>query len=287
MADISAALVKKLRDRTSAGMMDCKRALQECEGDMERAVDLLRRKGLAKAATRAGRVTSEGVIVSVTAPDNSAASMVEVRCETDFVTRSDRFQAFAKYAGQVAYDRKPADAEALADLVRDRLNDEIATIGENISLGRLARLEIFGPGLVSCYVHATGKIGVLVELACTRTETAKEQALSVLGRNIAMQVAASSPAATDRDSLDPALVERERVVLRQKTLDEGKPAAIVEKIVEGRISKFYQEVCLLEQPYIRDDKISIRDLLQQEGKTLNDTVRIARFLRLQLGEDAE
>jgi elongation factor Ts len=287
MAEISAALVKKLRDRTSAGMMDCKKALQECEGDLEKAVDWLRQKGLSKAAKRAGRATSEGVISSVVAPDNQAASMVEVKCETDFVTRSERFQAFAARAGKLVFDQKPADTAALVALIGDELNDQIATIGENISVGRPASMVVTGTGIISCYVHATGKIGVLVELSCAKPETVKNQAFYDLGRNIAMQVAASVPVALDAASLDPALVERERAVFRQKTLDEGKPANIVDKIVDGRIQKYYQEACLLEQAYIRDDSLRIKDLLKQEAKALGEEFHVKRFLRLQLGEDSE
>jgi elongation factor Ts len=287
MAEISAALVKQLRDRTSAGMMDCKKALQECGADMEKAVDWLRQKGLSKAAKRAGRATSEGVIASVVASDNRAAAMVEVKCETDFVTRSERFQAFAARVGRLVFDQKPETAKALVPLLGDESNDQIATIGENISVGRPAHMEASGEGIVSCYIHATGKIGVLAELACARPETAQKRAFFDLGRNVAMQVAASAPVALDAASLDPALVAREREVFRQKTLDEGKPAQIVEKIVDGRIQKFYKEVCLLEQPYIRDDSICINDLLASESKSLGDEVRVKRFVRLQLGEDNE
>ena len=285
MAEISAAQVKQLRDRTSAGMMDCKKALQECGGDLEAAVDWLRQKGLSKAANKAGRATSEGVIASKVAADNSFAAMVEVKCETDFVSRGERFQAFASDVITTVFDKKPADTDALMGILGDAVNNQIATLGENISVGRVAHMQVAGTGIISCYIHANGKIGVLVEMRCGKAETVTSPAFAELGRNIAMQVAAASPAALDSSCVDPALVAREREVFRQKTLDEGKPAAIVDKIVEGRIQKFFQEVCLVEQGYIRDDKVTIKALLQEQGKALGDELAIVRFTRLQLGED--
>ncbi len=284
MADISASMVKELRERTAAGMMDCKNALTECKGDMEAAIDWLRQKGLSKAAKKAGRATSEGLVASRTQADNRVAAIVEVKCETDFVSRGDKFQAFAKEVAEVVFSKAPADSAALNALLGDAVSNQIATIGENMSVGRPVRFEVKGNGAVGCYVHANGKIGVLVELACNKAETEKDPKLLELARNIAMQVAAASPAALDAACLDPTLVQREREVFRQKTLDEGKPAAIVDKIVDGRIQKFYQEVCLLEQAYIRDDKLTIKALLAEQGNSLGDSVSIARYARLQLGE---
>ncbi len=284
MADISASQVKELRDRTSAGMMDCKKALQECDGDLEKAIDWLRQKGLSKAAKKAGRATSEGMIAQRLVPDNSVAAIVEVMCETDFVARGDKFKEFAKNMAETVFSKKPADTAALNALVGDALNDQIATLGENMSVGRFARWESQG-GVVGCYVHANGKIGVLVEIKGQKPETSKDPRLLELARNIAMQVAAANPASLDAESLDQTLVEREREVFRQKTLDEGKPANIVDKIVEGRIKKYYQEVCLLEQAYIRDDKVIIKDLIKDQGKLLGDTLTLARYVRLQLGQE--
>lgn len=287
MAAISASLVKELRERTSVGMMDCKNALEECNGDIEAAIDLLRSKGLSKAAKKAGRATSEGVIAQQASADNRIVALVEVKCETDFVSRGDKFQAFAKSVVEKVFNNNPADAAALEALVGDDLNNQIATLGENMSLGRFCRMEVQGNGIIGCYVHTNGKIGVLVELSCTKPETAKKPEFLELARNLAMQVTAANAVALDAASVDPALVEREREVFRQKTLDEGKPANIVEKIVEGRIQKFYQEICLLEQAYIRDDKVTIKALLKDQSKAFGDEVAVARFVRLQLGEQAE
>lgn len=284
MAEITAAMVKELRERTSVGMMDCKKALQECDANMEAAIDWLRQKGLSKAAKKAGRATSEGLIGCKIAPDNSAAALVEVMCETDFVARGEKFQAFVAEVTDKVFDKKPADAEALAALVGDDLNQQIATLGENMSLGRFAHFEAEKPGLVGVYVHSNGKIGVMVEVGAAKEATLAKPELLELARNLAMQVAATGTVALDASCLDPEIVERERQVYRQKTLDEGKPENIVDKIVDGRINKFYQEVCLMEQCYIRDDKVTIKDLVKDQCKALDDTVTVKRFVRLQLGE---
>lgn len=285
--EISAKQVKELRDRTQAGMMDCKKALQECQGDLEASVDWLRQKGLSKAAKKAGRATSEGKVASKVAADNKKAALVEVMCETDFVSRGDKFQAFADSVANLVFDKEPADHDALMALVGEGLNDQIATLGENMSIGRHAVMSIDGPGAIGLYVHSNGKIGVLVKLSATKEDTAKKPEFLELAKNVAMQVAAASPASLDSDSLDPALVAREREVYRQKTLDEGKPAAIVDKIVDGRINKFYQEVCLLNQAYIRDDKLAIKDVVSACGKQIGDDVKVLDFVRLQLGEQAQ
>lgn len=285
MADITAAMVKELRERTSVGMMDCKKALQECEGNMEGAIDLLRQKGLSKAAKKAGRATSEGLIGIKAAPDNSAVAIAEVLCETDFVARGDQFKTFAADVAAMVYDADPADAEALNALAGEELTRQIATLGENMSLGRFARFTAAQPGLVGSYIHSNGKIGVLVELGVKDAATLAKPELLELARNLAMQIAATGTVALDPSCLDPALVEREREVYRQKTLDEGKPANIVDKIVDGRIQKFYQEVCLMEQAYIRDDKLTIKSLVTDQCKCLGDEIAVRRFVLLKLGEN--
>ena len=286
MATISAGMVKELRERTGVGMMDCKKALEENDGNLEAAIDWLRQKGLSKAAKKAGRATSEGYIGRKMAADNSAASLAELQCETDFVARGEQFQGFANSIAATVFDKNPTDAPALEALLGDGLHNLIATLGENMSVGRFERLQVEGPGVVGVYVHSNGKIGVMVEVKCGKAETAAKPELLELARNLAMQVTAANAIALDASCVDPALVDREREVYRQKTLDEGKPANIVDKIVEGRIQKFYQEICLMEQPYIRDDKLSIKEFVKAEGKTLGDTLTVGRFVRIQLGESA-
>jgi elongation factor Ts len=285
--EISAKLVKELRDRTSAGMMECKKALQECRGEMEAAVDWLRRKGLSKAAKKAGRATSEGLVASRLSPDRSAAALAEVMCETDFVSRGEQFRAFAQSVADLVYARQPAGHEDLLGLIGDGLNNQIATLGENMSIGRHAYMRAPAGGMVGSYIHSTGKIGVLVSLAGEKPDSAAHPSFLELAKNIAMQIAAANPAALDKNSLDPALIEREREVYRKKTLDEGKAPNIVEKIVDGRINKFFQEVCLLNQAYIRDDKMSVTDVINACGKQLGDKISVKGFIRLQLGEKAE
>ncbi|MDR1124826.1 MAG: translation elongation factor Ts [Deltaproteobacteria bacterium] len=283
--EISAKLVKELRDRTQAGMMDCKKALQECAGELEAAVDWLRQKGLSKAAKKAGRATSEGVVAFKGAADNRAAAIAEVMCETDFVSRGDKFQTFARSVAELVFSHKLAEG-SLAEIMERELTEQIATLGENMGLGRYAYYEARKTGIVGSYIHSNGKIGVLVELACDKAETAAKPEFLELAKNVAMQVAAASPVALNAAALDPELVSREREVYRQKTLEEGKPANIVDKIVDGRIHKFYQEVCLLDQAYIRDDKLAIKDVVAACGKQVGDNLSVLRFVRLQLGENA-
>lgn len=284
MAAISAALVKELRDRTGVGMMDCKKALEECDGDLEKSIDWLRQKGLSKAAKKAGRATTEGVIGFKANEDLTNIAIVEVKCETDFVSRGDQFQKFAQDVAHKVFEHSPIDAESLGTVIGDELNQQIATLGENMSIGRFCNMKVKGHGVIGSYIHSNGKIGVVVEVNCGKPETGKDPKVVELGRNLAMQVAAGGALAVDEASIDPAIVEREREVSRQKTLDEGKPANIVEKIVEGRLKKFYQEVCLLDQPYIRDDKMTIRELVNSVAKEVNDELTVAGFVRLQLGE---
>lgn len=287
MADITAAMVKELRERTSVGMMDCKNALTECDGDMEAAIDRLRQKGLSKAAKKAGRATSEGLIGIMAAADNSTVAIAEVLCETDFVARGDQFKAFAAEVAAKVYNDNPPDADALATLTGEELTRQIATLGENMSVGRFARFAAEQPGLVGAYIHSNGKIGVLVELGVKNAATLARPELLELARNLAMQVAATGTVALSPSCLSPELVEREREVYRQKTLDEGKPEAIVEKIVEGRIQKFYQEVCLMEQAYIRDDKVIVKNLVTDQCKCLGDEITVRRFVLLKLGENEQ
>ena len=286
MATISAGMVKELRDRTGVGMMDCKKALEENDGSIEAAIDWLRQKGLSKAAKKAGRATSEGYIGRKLAADNSAASLAELQCETDFVARGEQFQNFANNIAVTVFDKNPADAAALEALLGDGLHNLIATLGENMSVGRFERMQVEGNGVIGVYVHTNGKIGVMVEVKCGKPETAKKPELLEFARNLAMQVTAANAVALDPSCVDPALIERERVVYRQKTLDEGKPANIVDKIVDGRIQKFYQEVCLMEQAYIRDDKVTVKALVKDQGKALDDEIAVRRFVRLQLGESS-
>jgi elongation factor Ts len=284
---ITAEMVKQLRETTGAGMMDCKSALNETAGDMEAAVDWLRKKGLAKAAKKAGRVAAEGLIGAVRAGPKGA--MVEVNSETDFVARNDLFQGLVKMIAQVALD-VGSDVEKIkthkvgSRTVADDIAETIAKIGENMTLRRAATLSV-GKGVVASYMHNSvtdglGKIGVLVAL----DSTGKTDELNALGRMIAMHVAASNPQAVDPTGLDPSLVARERDVLADKFRAQGKPDNVIAKIVESGLKTFYKEVCLLEQSYIHDpDKTVAQALKEAEGK-VGGPIKVTGFVRFALGE---
>ncbi|MCE2574554.1 translation elongation factor Ts [Komagataeibacter sp. FNDCR2] len=285
MAEITAALVKELREKTGAGMMDCKKALKEAEGNIEGAIDWLRKKGLSAAAKKSGRVTAEG-LVGVAQADNKAA-MVEVNAETDFVARNEHFQNFvsevAHAALNVGDDLEKLKAAVLKSgrTVADELTHLIATIGENMSIRR-ARVLSVPSGVVATYVHSAvspglGKIGVL---AAVEAPTASD-ALETLGRQIGMHVAATRPAALDVDSVDPQALERERAVLVEQARASGKPEAIIEKMVDGRIRKFYEEVVLLEQVWVHDGESRVRAIVKKAG------AKLTGFDRFQLGEGIE
>ena len=273
---ITAAMVKELRDKTGAGMMDCKKALTECEADVEKALDWLRQKGLSKAAKRADRATSEGVIASATSEDGKVSAIVEVMTETDFVARGEKFQDFAKHVAKEVAANNPENLDAF----QDSMNELAASTGEKTVLGRFVRMSIEGEGVIGTYVHSNGKLAVLVEVD---TDKPADAAVAEFAKNVAMQIAASNPLALDADSLDPALLERERDVYRQKALAEGKPEKIIEKIAEGAVKKYCKEVCLLDQPYIRDDKMTVQDLLKATAKAAGCNITISKFVRIQLG----
>lgn len=272
---ITAAMVKELRDKTGAGMMDCKKALTECGADVEKALDWLRQKGLSKAAKRADRATSEGVIACASTTDKKTAVIVEVMTETDFVARGEKFQAFAK---SVVDELVNSSIDDLS-IFQDRVNDLVASTGEKTVLGRFIRMSV-PQGIVGAYVHSNSKLAVLVEV---NTSKPADETVADLAKNVAMQIAASNPLALDADSLDPTLLEREREVYRQKALAEGKPEKIIDKIADGAVKKYCKEVCLMEQAYIRDDKISIQDLVKAAARTSGMDITIGKFVRIQLG----
>jgi len=283
-------MVKELRDKTGAGMMDCKAALAETDGDMETAVDWLRKKGLAKAAKKSGRVAAEGLIaVKVAGPKGV---LVEVNSETDFVARNDKFQGLVKMIADVALD-VGSDVEAIkrgkvgSITVEHALADAVATIGENMTLRRAASLAV-GKGAIGSYTHnavtdGLGKIGVLVGLE----SPGKADELTALGRLIAMHVAASNPMAVDPAGLDPAVVEREKNVLADKFRQQGKPENMIAKIVESGLKTFYKEVCLLEQPYVHDDKKTVAQALKEAEGKVGGPIKVTGFVRFAVGEGVE
>jgi len=269
---ITAADVKKLREISGAGMMDCKKALTETDGNIDAAVDFLRKKGLAAASKKAGRIAAEGIVVAVT--EGHAGVVLEVNSETDFVSKNEQFIAFVNKLAELIIEQNPADINALKALafdaehnVEQALSQLISTIGENMSIRRFARTEA---DAVAAYVHAGGKIGVLIGIDGDVDAT--------LAHGIAMHVAAASPASICRDDVDAGAVDRERAVLSERAIASGKPAAIVDKIVTGQLNKFYSEICLLEQDFVMGD--------QKVGKALGDST-VTSMARFQLGEGIE
>ena len=304
MAEVTAKMVMELRQRTGLGMMECKKALVEAEGDADAAVELMRKKGLAKADKRADRAAKEGLI-RIHRADDSHGAMLVINCETDFVSRTDDFQALAtEMAEFFAAAEAPAECigaaaapEHLAGpiagmaykghTIGEEIVAAIAKIGENIRLGGvvLERSEDAGDYLQD-YLHGN-RVGVLVCLTTGKPETHQNERFQELAKDIAMQVAAGMPRvaeAVDRDGLDPGVVEHEKQILTEQAVAEGKPPEIAEKMVMGRINKFFGEVCLIEQPYIRDDKQKVKDIIKAAEGEIGDTVKVARFHRFQLGE---
>ncbi|MDP7650199.1 MAG: translation elongation factor Ts [Rhodospirillales bacterium] len=293
MTEITAARVKELRDKTGAGMMDCKKALTEANGDLEAAVDWLRKQGLSAAAKKSGRTASEG-LVGVAVSGNKGA-VVEVNAETDFVARNETFQEFVNGVAQLALDGAIDDIEALKataypgtqKTVDEQLTELIATVGENMSVRRVALLSP-NPGVVASYMHnaltpGLGKIGVLVSLETT----APADQMQALGKQLAMHVAATAPQAISRDTIDASLVEREKAVLAEQARASGKPDNIIEKMVEGRLKRYFEEVSLLDQTYVIDGERKIAKVLDDAAKEAGAPIAIAGFLRFALGEGIE
>jgi elongation factor Ts len=291
MAEITADLIKRLRENTGAGMMDCKKALSEMKGEFDGAVDWLRKKGLAAAQKKAGRVAAEGLVAVVV--EGGRGAVVEVNSETDFVARNDKFQGFVGAVAKLAAQSKdlqeltgktmPGEGKTVAD----KLTDLVATIGENMSLRRMATLSA-GTGVVASYVHSAlapglGKIGVLVALE----STGNKEKLAALGKQIAMHVAATNPQALSIEAVDTAVVERERAVLTDKAKASGRPEAVIGKMVEGGLRKFFEDAALLEQTYVIDNESKIKDVIERAAKEVGAPVKVAGFVRMALGEGIE
>lgn len=289
MAEITAALVKELREMTGAGMMECKKALVETDGDLEKAVDNLRTAGLAAVAKKAGRATNEGTISALISAEGNAGALVELNCETDFVGINDKFKAYAEKIAQAVLNNKPADLDALkassvdGETVEAIVTDAIHTLGENIQLSRFAYVEQDGGAVVS-YIHGAGKIGVLVEFELGDGSIAANEDFARFGRDIAMQVAAVAPVSVDRDSVDPAVVEHELSIYKAQAAESGKPENIQEKMAQGRIEKFYKENCLTEQEYVKNPDQTINQYVESNAKELGTSIKIVGFTRFVLGE---
>ncbi|MBL7016369.1 MAG: translation elongation factor Ts [Kiritimatiellales bacterium] len=274
--NITAAQVKELRDATNVSMMDCKRALQESEGDMDKAVKLLRERGMAVAAKKASRAAKNGKIAAKVSDDGKVGSMIEINCETDFVTRNEIFQAFV-----VEMNDKAIEVDNPAETFKEEITAKIAEIGENIVLRKSEKF-VAEKGAVASYIHMGGTVGVLVEFGFDKPETASSDTFKELGLDICLHVAAANPTSLDRSGVPADLVEEEKSLHAKQV--EGKPENIVEGILKGKLNKFYSQICLLEQGFVKEDKTSITQLLETVGKELGDTITIKRYTRWQLGE---
>ena len=293
MAAITSAMVKELRERTSAGMMDCKKALVESDGDMDKAIEWLREKGLSQAAKKASRVAAEGVVAQYVTPCGCTGVIVEVNCETDFVAKTDNFAAFAnKVAKQVAL-ANPADVDALmaqafvddnSKTISDLVSDATVAIGEKISVRRFARFQT--EGVIATYIHMGGKVGVLVEVA-TSEEGKNNEDVKQFAHDLCLQIAAAKPEAVRREEVDSEKLEKEREIQRAKALEAGKPEKIVDRIVDGQIEKYYKEVCLLDQQFVKDPDKSIKGLMAEVSKAAGAPLDVVRFVRFERGEGIE
>ncbi len=275
---ISANLVKELREKTGAGMMDCKKVLTETDGDMEKAAELLRERGIAKAAKKSGRVAAEGLVTVYISDDKKVGSIIEVNAETDFVSKNEEFKEFVNVVAKVVAESNPADVDALLNTtyigsdktVSEVLTDKIATIGEHMSIRRFVRYE--SAGLVEGYIHGDGRIAVLVDF---------EGGDSDLAKDVCMQITAANPEYLSREEVPEERTKKEMEILKAQAMNEGKPAEIAEKMVQGRIGKFYSEICLVDQVFVKDSNVKVGELIKSKGAKLN------RFVRYEKGEGIE
>jgi elongation factor Ts len=287
---ITASLVKELRERTGVAMMECKKALTKTEGDIDAAIKLLREIGETKAEKKASRDANEGIVVAKIAESGKSGILVEVNCETDFVAKNDNFQAFV---GEIASTLLAGDATDLASALALTKGDgtldafvkgKVLEMGENLKVRRFERLTLAGEGAVAFYIHLGGKVGVLIEVGAEKAETASSDTFKNLVKDLTLHIAATSPAGLKREDIPAELVESEKDIFRKQMEGQGKPADILEKIIEGKLGKFYSERCLLEQGFVKDPDTTIKALLESNGKELGDTLTVNSFVRFGLGE---
>ncbi len=309
MAEISAQLVKQLRERTGAGMMECKKALQEANGDLAEAEVVLRKRGIAGASKKESRSTKQGLVSAFISSNGKLGALVEINCESDFVARTEDFQALAADIAAHIAESKPkyvrleevAEAERANFKAHEALYEQkflkdqnstiaefvkgkIAKLGENINISRFATYEIEGDGFVGHYIHTGAQIGVLLEIRTKSAAIVSKDEFKTLVRDLAMQIAAANPQFVSKENVPASLLEKERDIQRERALNEGKPEKMLDKIAEGRMSKFYEESCLLEQPFIRENTISVGDLIRSAGSKLGDTITVSRFVRYKVGD---
>jgi elongation factor Ts len=287
---ITASLVKELREKTGVAMMECKNALKETEGDIDAAIKILRERGEAKAEKKASRDANEGIIVAALAESGKSGVLVEINCETDFVAKNENFQAFVGEVAATVLASEVTDLEAAKALPKGDetlegfIKTKVLEMGENLQFRRFERLTLNGEGAVASYIHLGGKVGVLIEVSAEKAETASSDAFKDLVKDLTLHIAATSPAGLKREDIPAELVESEKDIFRKQMEGAGKPADILEKIIEGKLGKFYSERCLLEQGFVKEPDTSIKSLLEANGKDLGDTITVNSFLRFGLGE---
>ena len=298
MSEISAQLVKQLRERTGAGMMECKKALVAANGDLEEAVVVLRKRGLASADKKSTRITRQGLIVAKGASDGQVGVLVEVNCESDFVARTDDFlELTAKLSETVA--SAPASVVGAAEpvpalldspldgaTVQDYIKTKIAKLGENISVARFARFEAAGSGVVGSYIHPGAQLGVLIEVGTSLAGAADNADIQELVKDVAMQIAAADPRYLRREDVTPEAIKKEKDIQKARVVADGKPEKVAEKIVEGRMGKFFEEICLLEQPFIKEGTMTVAELVKAKAKAVGADIQIVRYARYKVGETA-
>jgi elongation factor Ts len=287
---ITASIVKELRDKTNAGMMDCKKVLTETNGDIEASIKLLRERGIMKAGSKSDRAANEGIITARVNDDATSGILFEVNCETDFVSRNDNFQAFVseiadKLAASDAKDHEAALAVSHGESsLENFVKEKVLELGENIQLRKFVRFDAAPGGVIASYIHLGGKVGVLLEVGTTKPETSKTEAFQELVKDLTLHIAASAPKGLSRDDIPADIVDAEKEIFRVRLLDQGKPENIIENILKGQIAKFFAESCFLEQGFVKDPDITVSQLLENKGKELGDTLTVTRFVRFGLGE---
>lgn len=287
---ITASIVKELRDKTNAGMMDCKKVLTETNGDIEASIKLLRERGIAKAGAKADRAANEGIITACVNTAATAGILFEVNCETDFVSKNENFQGFVATLGDVLVAANAADHSAALAVnmgeysLEDTVKAKVVEIGENIQFRKYVRYEASAGGVIASYIHPPGKVGVLIEVSTTKAETASTDAFRELIKDLTLHIAACAPKGLSREDIPQSVVDNELDIFRARLVAEGKPANIIENILKGQIGKFFAESCFLEQGFVKDSDIKIAALLEAKGKELSDTLGVTRFVRFGLGE---
>jgi elongation factor Ts len=275
MAEITAGMVAKLRELTGAGLMDCKKALTETNGDTQAAVDWLRKKGVASAEKKAGREAKEGVIAQYIKPGAKLGVLVEINCETDFVAKNEQFRAFCDEIARTIAENPSADLEA-------QRTAAITRIGENVKISRHQKLEVSGNGMIAAYIHTGGKVGVLVEVGAGKEATVNNDEFKQVVRDITLQIAAANPTVVTRDQVPADLVAKEKEIAAEQV--KNKPPQAIAKIVEGKLDKFYQTICLVEQGFVKNGEVTVKEHVAQLSKKLGDEITVRRFLRFQVGE---